>query len=436
MRVRRLSVGLIAALTIITAGLFAMASSAIAQEQVLYNFNGDSINGAAHPTAAMVFDAAGNLYGTTSDGGGNCGSFGCGTVFELSPEAGGGWTTKLLYRFPSSFLYGFYPLGGVILDPAGNLYGTTVYGGTGTNCGLVHPGTVFELSPAPTGLWTAKVLHNFGSAANCADGGNPFGSLSFDAAGNLYGTTTGGGTYGYGTVFELSPARDGSWNQKVLHSFDGEDGQGPESNLVFDSTGNLYGTTWGGGAGNYGTVFELMPGEGGNWTEKVLHNFYYGSNGYQPLAGVIFDAEGNLYSTTQLGGNASCFDGCGTVFELTPQANGSWTKTTLYKFVNGGNDGYTPQGGVIFDSAGNLYGTTEDGGTSTRCPLGCGTAFELTRASSGSWFEKVLYDFGGYKDDGQNPEAGLTLDSAGTLYGTTWGGGAIYLGGTVFELTP
>jgi uncharacterized repeat protein (TIGR03803 family) len=413
MRGKRLSIGLRAALAIFTATLFVTSTWAAAQERVLHSFN---LNGADgyYPSAGLIFDAAGNLYGTT-----RVGTDSYGTVFELTPAAGGGWTETVLHNFGYG-TDGATPYAGLIFDAAGNLYGTTQYGGT------YGVGTVFELTPAAGGGWTETVLHNFG---NGADGSTPFAGLIFDAAGNLYGTTYQGGTYLYGTVFELTPAGGGSWTEKVLHNFgNGTDGAAPYAGLIFDAAGNLYGTTYQGGTySSSGTVFELTPAAGGGWTETVLHNFNYnGTDGNYPYAGLIFDAAGNLYGTTYQGGTYFY----GTVFELTPTAGGGWTEKVLYSFNNNGADGYYPQAGLILDAAGNLYGTTSYGGT-----YSYGTVFELTPTAGGGWTEKVLHNFNYNGTDGNYPYAGLIFDAAGNLYGTTYQGGT-YGYGTVFEFTP
>src|ERR1039458_9150522 len=284
-------------------------------ETVLYSF-GNGTDGVT-PYAGLIFDAVGNLYGTTFFGG----TYRNGTVFELTPAAGGGWTEKVLHNFNDNGTGadGANPYAGLVFDGAGNLYGTTQSGGTNSGWG-----TVFELTPTAGGSWTEKVLYNFCSQANCTDGGSPEGGLIFDAAGNLYGTTVEGGTGGsWGAVFELTPAAGGGWTEQVLLTFDGTDGQYPYGGLIFDAAGNLYGTASYGGTYDYGTVFELMPSRGGGWTETVLHNFNdNGTDGYWPFAGLTFDAVGNLYGTTYGGGvYTSCtngsFLGCGTVFELT-----------------------------------------------------------------------------------------------------------------------
>jgi uncharacterized repeat protein (TIGR03803 family) len=283
---------------------------------------------------------------------------------------------------------------------------------------------------------TEKVLHTFNAALN---GGNPQSSLIADAQGNLYGTASTGGTYGGGIVFKLTPSANGAWKATILHSFQGfKDGYYPQSGLVFDKAGNLYGTTASTQAiscGPYclggGTVFELSPNSDGSWTEKVIHTFpsQGGSDGSLPQGNLIFDSAGNLYGTTEYGGRVrEC--NCGTVFELSPTPQGSWTQTILYSFTGmPGESG--PVAGVIFDSAGNLYGTTYGVGGGS-CSRVCGTAFQLSPSSTGVWTETILHQFTGYGDGG-NPSGGLIFDNAGNLYGNNSGG----LGsGVVFELSP
>ncbi|MGA8876750.1 MAG: choice-of-anchor tandem repeat GloVer-containing protein [Candidatus Korobacteraceae bacterium] len=327
-------------------------------EQVLHSFG----NGADGLTlySGLISDAAGNLYGTTYYGG----TYGYGTAFELTPAAGGGWTEQVLYSFGTD---GSDPSAGLIFDAAGNLYGTTYIGGGD------YRGTVFELTPAAGGGWTEGVLHNF----TYYDGQQPWAGPIFDAAGNLYGTTYYGGLYlacpggasDCGTVFELMPG-GGRWGETILHNFGtGGDGFSPTAGLILDAAGNLYGTTYGGGTYNQygGTVFELTPGVGG-WTETLLHSFGNGTDGEAPDGALVFDTAGNLYGTTGGGGTY----GGGTVFELTPTVGGGWTEQVLHNFGNG-VDGANPYTGLIFDAAGNLYGTTQSGGNH-----GAGTVFELT----------------------------------------------------------
>jgi uncharacterized repeat protein (TIGR03803 family) len=293
---------------------------------------------------------------------------------------------------------------------------------------------------------TEQVLYSFCSLSDCTDGLGPAGGLIFDGAGNLYGATTGGGAYGYGAVFELTPGANGAWTEAVLYSFCPNSGCGdgayPIGGLIFDAAGNLYGTTANGGTQGppcsytfgCGTVFELAPAGNGTWTERVLHAFNdNGKDGFEPAPGLIFDAHGNLYGATSRGGSGSavCSDGCGTVFKLKPNANGTWTETVLHSFcnVNGcAGDGIQPMAGLILGAGGSLYGTTYLGGAlSKHCNVGCGSVFQLTPGANDKWSEKVLHSFNG--DNGREPQAGLILDATGNLYGTT---ATI---GTVFELT-
>ncbi len=425
MRGEKFSIGLMASLAIFAVIMFVTSTWAATQEKVLYSFcsqtNCTDGNG---PSGGLISDAAGDLYGTTSSGG----SYNYGTVFELTPAGGGGWTEKVLYSFNNRD-GGGYPAAGLIFDAAGNLYGTTAGGGT------YGYGTVFEFTRslnAVGGGWTEKVLYSFNN--NGTDASNPDTSLIIDAAGNLYGTTYFGGTYDQGTVFELTPIAGGRWTEKVLHSFNdnGTDGYEPQAGLILDAAGNLYGTTTVGGPYGGGTVFELtrsINAVGGGWTEKVLHSFnpYSGTDGSYPLA-LIFDAAGDLYGTTYNGGTYNV----GNVFELT-STEGGWTEQVLFSFDFG--DGGAPEAGLIFDTAGNLYGTTAVGGDIGGCSLlGCGTAFELTPEAGGGWTEQVLHSFDNNGTDGYVPKPGLTLDAAGNLYGTTAYGGT-YDAGTVFEIT-
>jgi uncharacterized repeat protein (TIGR03803 family) len=401
MRPERFSMTLTAVLAILAVTTF-VAGQAAAQESVLYSFLGGGDGG--YPRAGLIFDQAGNLYGTSLGGGiiANC----CGTVFELTPNVGGVWTEKVLHNFTNGD-DGGYPYAGLIFDAAGNLYGTTSEGGAN------KLGTVFELTPKTGGVWTEKVLHSF---AGGKDGTDPAAGLIFDAAGNLYGTTAEGGEYRYGTAFELTPAAGGRWTEKILHNFGKDkDGNQPVAGLISDAAGNLYGTNIEGGAYGLGTVFELTPNVGGGWTEKVVHSFN-GKDGGDPAGCLIFDAAGNLYGTTN-----------STAFELTPKAGGGWAEKILHTFNPYHRDGSFPAAGLIFDAAGNLYGTTSQGGDHTDK----GTVFELTPAEGGRWTEKLLYNY-----------AGLTLDGAGNLYGTTNWGGDRYCTreqhgcGVIFEITP
>ncbi len=412
-------------------------------EKVLYNF-GSITNDGGVPLASLTRDGSGNLYGTTRFGGPNEITYGintvtAGTVFELSPGTGGTWTEKVLYNFGATSSDGALPIASLVLDSKGNLYGTTLAGGA---YGL---GTAFELSPGTGGKWTEKILYSFG--VSLADGKIPEAGLIFDSKGNLYGTTSVGGTSdttyggGYGTVFELSPGTGSTWTENVLYNFSylsQTDGYFPEANLVFDSKGNLWGTTADGGTGQDleggGTVFELVPQGGGGWTEKVIYNFGGGSpQGYLITGGVVLDSAGNVYGVAHSGGNGYGLDG--TLFELSPGTGGTWTFNVLHSFGAYGTDGINPNATLIFDAAGNLFGTTYAGGAN-----GYGTVFEMSPQTGGGWIESVVHSFNLVSTDGANPSAALILDGSGNLYGTTGYGGSHgdgntgETGGTVFEI--
>jgi uncharacterized repeat protein (TIGR03803 family) len=296
---------------------------------------------------------------------------------------------------------GASPEAGVILDAAGNLYGTTWGGGS---AGF---GTVFKLSRNPDGTWTESILHSFQGA----DGDAPRAELVFDNVGNLYGTTFSGGTVG-GVVFKLSPNADGTWTETIIHNFNGVDGAIPTGALIMDGAGNFYGTTAQGGTLGGGTVFQLTPNLDGSWSENVLYNFPIGSAGTtSPNGTLTFDSSGNLYGTTATGG----FGARGNVYKLSP-SGGYWTITSLHTF-SGDPDGAYPQTGVIFDVAGNLYGTTPNGGD-PRCD--CGTLYRLSPAGGGGWTEKVMHVFSGGPGNFNWPAAALVLDSVNNAYGSTY----------------
>jgi uncharacterized repeat protein (TIGR03803 family) len=386
----------------------------------LYSFcsSNNCIDGIA-PNGGLIFDNAGNLYGTTLGGGGlgDCTPGGCGTVFKLIPN-NGRWTEEVLYGF--NFLP---PNPGLVFDKRGNIYGTT-------NLDSNAPcGTVFELIPNNHARWTRKVLYTFTGGS---DGCGPLTGLTFDRHGNLYGTTSAGvgsgcGGYGCGTVFELT-RNDGRWTEKILYAFTGgQDGFGPSASLTIDGSGNLYGPAGGGDAMcGCGIVFELIPNNG-KWTEKVLYTFT-GKDGSGPQDNLVFDSDGNLYGTTSYGGVYKCpHTTCGTAFDLTFNGR-KWTEKVLHSF-NGKSDGAYPLE-ITLDRNGKLYGATYGGGA-----YGYGTVFELL-LNNGKWMENVLHSFNPNAYDGANPEpGGLILDTAGNVYGTTVGGGT-HNDGTVFEVKP
>lgn len=383
-------------------------------ENVLYSFTGSS-GDPKLPYAGLVFDKAGNLYGTTEFGG----TSNQGSVFEVIPNSNGQWTESVLYSFTGN-ADGGQPSGGLIFDAAGNLYGTTDFGGS-TNCAQ-GCGTTFKLSPG-SGGWKETVLYSFTGGA---DGREPASRLIFDSAGNLYGTTLLGGNVGTtcssgcGAVFELTPASGGTWKESVLYAFSGApDGAQPYDGLIFDSAGNLYGTASAGGASANGVIFKLTPTSGGTWTESVLHSFTGGYGGYggkYPYGDLIVDAAGNLYGTAYQGGAPQ---GYGVVFELLT-SRGKWTEKVIHVFGN--TPSANPVAGLVMDATGNLYGTTMLGANQTSCGGGCGTLFKLVPSSSG-WTYRVVHSFG-LGTDGFHPSGDLILDAAGNLYGTTQAGGA------------
>ncbi len=434
-------------------------------ERVIHTFRGGS-DGANPYEAALVSDASGNLYGTTANGGATtsaCGTAGCGTVFELVAPAtlGGLWHEKVLYRFQGG-ADGANPYASLRFDAAGNLYGTTYYGGTGTCMTLVPPfgcGTVFRLMPPATagGSWTESVLYSF--QGGLTDGYFPGAGVIVDRAGNLFGTTYLGVTLGI--VFQLSPPSTvgGAWTETILHNFPGYpygDGAGPNSDLIVDAKGNLYGSTGAGGnvctepgdqEGSCGTVFQLSPPatKGGAWTESVLFEF---SSTLYPV-GLAADKQGNLYGVNYYAGTGPCFGyadylgGCGEVFQLTPPAvsGGAWLKNSIYSFT-GGSDGAFPTARVILSSNGKIYGTTS--AYSLSCPAsynGCGAVFSLNppTAPGGAWTETTLHQFGG-NNDGATPWSGLLIGKYG-IFGTTYSGGTSTQCGTsgcgvAFQIVP
>jgi uncharacterized repeat protein (TIGR03803 family) len=395
-------------------------------ETVLYSFNAYPTDG-TYPSGGLLFDSTGNIYGVTEGGGQNCQSDGgCGTVYELSPSVGGGWTETILYNFCSQGPQcsdGSIPYAGLIMDKAGNLYGTTSSGGS------ADFGTVYRLSPPSSGngSWTKTVLWSFSRAPD--NGFNPeYGKLNMDAAGNLYGTTTKGGATGHGIVFELSPQPGGSYSFSILHSFSGEDGALPQYGVAIDTDGNLYGTTVFGGIGRSickvgcGVVFELSP-SGGTWQETVLYQFN-GVVGQYPISPISIDQFGDLYGTFQLGGGGSCILGsCGGVFELVPGTGNHGKEYTFY--FNGTEDQTdgNPASGVLVGSNHTVYGTVGY--------IAGGNAYQLHYGQ-----ETILYNFCSLPNcaDGSGPSFGTIIEHDGLLYGNTLQGGAHGLG-VVYSLT-
>jgi uncharacterized repeat protein (TIGR03803 family) len=364
------------------------------KEVVLHSFTCQETDGCV-PEGGVVLDSKGNLYGTTAFGGANSG----GVVFVLAPT--GEFT--ILYSFNPQSGDGYMPQAGVVRDSQGNLWGTTSQGGA-------HRfGTVFEVTASGTEPW----FYSFTSGGSLA-------GVVLDKQGNLYGATETGGSDGCGQVFKLVPSTS---TLTALYSFicNSTDGMYPSSGVVFDSQGNLYGTTRQGGAYGLGTVFKVTP----SGEETILHSFTFkGRDGFYPYGDVTLDSSGNVYGTTTYGGTI----GVGTVFEVTP----SGTESVLHSFRGGADGIYISSvgtwngSGMLMDGNGNLYGTTGSGGASD-----LGTVFKLT--SSGT--QKVLYSFTDNGKDGWSPNTSLATDNSGSFYGTTTRGGTNQ-DGTVFKVTP
>lgn len=367
--------------------------------KVIYNFTGQGSDGAT-PYGGPTLDRLGNLYGTTNLGG----TYGSGSVYRLSPN-GSSWKYTSLYSFKG------------VTDGAGPGYGTLAIGADralfGTTEGGGNFGTAFAICACPG---REIQIQRFGSGT---DGAEPMSGVVLDSAGNFYGTTLLGGANGNGAVYEAK--RSGkTWTENVIYSFTGgSDAINPVATVSLDAQGNLFGTAPAGGAFGNGAVYKLSRSTSG-WTESVLYSFQGGTDGANPVGGVIVDRAGNLYGTTFDGG----INGGGTVYELSP-SNGSWTFTVLYSFVGGYGGPYNK---LTFDTRGNLYGFTNSEGAH-----GFGEIFKLT-PSNGAWTLTALYDFPGGTDGGF-PYGSVAVDSAGNVFGTAVVGGSSNQG-VIFEITP
>jgi uncharacterized repeat protein (TIGR03803 family) len=392
MKIARISLVVLAAAFVLSVHVYALDKLT-----VLHSLNSTNGDGSG-PTGGLLMDQAGNLYGGTASG----------TIFKLTPDGSGGWTYSVLADCCTN------AIGPPVMDQAGNLYITTFFG------------DVFELSPSGSGSWTANVIFS----------GPLISPLIIDSAGNLYGQTEGGGANNNGFVLELSPNSGGGWTMTDLHDFSGPDGVGGSGaagivpGLIMDSTGDIYGATFAGGADNFGVVFRMHKTSTG-WHQVVLHSFS-GVDGINPDAPLVIDAAGNLYGTTSEGGA----NGFGVVFE-TSRSSGTWQTRVLHTFAGLNVDGAYPNAAMILDAAGNLYGITAAGGSSNECTVenanGCGTAFELSPQGT-HWKLTILHDFLS-KGDGGVP-GGVVSDASGNLYGGTLFGGRFNNAGTIFALTP
>jgi uncharacterized repeat protein (TIGR03803 family) len=364
-----------------------------------------------YPNGSLVFDSAGNLYGTTSEGGSCSLSYGCGLVFELSP-GGSGWTETILHVFSGPD--GSFPNSGVVFDSKGNLYG--IAGG-----GRYNKGVVFELTPTASG-WQEQVLYSF---AGEGGGSDPSYGVILDGAGNIYGTTSGGGSNKHGVLFQLTGS-GASWTENVLLNFNSVEGTGP-SPLAFDAAGNLYGTSSKGGSYNHGTIYELSPNGSGGWTQSTFFTFLQQyDTGSLPVYGVAFDSSGNLYGTTA-GGSPGVSYFMGELFELSTPA---WTETNLLQLMRSATTRTLREvftGPITLDALGNIYGSVNNNprGTNTGST---GFVFRIGPSGAATFaFPPQQPEFRVY------PLGGLAIDGHGNVYGATTpsSGGGI---GSVFEV--
>ena len=406
---------------LMSAAVLLFASTLFAgTEKVLFN---DAEPAGYPPSNGLIFDSAGNLYGSAFNGASQAcsnGQGGCGVIFELSRQKNGSWAYTEIYKFTGAS-DGLHPDTNLVFDAAGNLYGAT-YGSrndaSGDPTAAKSYGTVFKLSPNPSGPWNFTLLYTFTGGS----GGQEPNSIAIDASGNVYGTTPNGGSANQGFVFQLTPTTSGPWNETVIHDFTGCQDGGYPIEVAFDQKGNLYGTAWYGGAAACatpgGVVFQLTPQSGGAWQETEIYSFDAGTDGGYPQT-LAFDSAGDIYGTCDLGGKK----GEGLVFKLT-QSNGQWSETDLHSF--NGQNGFEPES-LVLGSGGVLYGTVRYNGQS-----GAGLVYELIPKTGTK--ETIVYQFTG-RSDGGNPDGGIVLDKAGNIYGGTLEGGSQQVG-VVFEVTP
>lgn len=392
--------------------LFAMivAAGAASTTKVLYSFAGDEDG--EYPSTELVVDANGNIYGSSVLGG----DFGGGTVFQVAPDG----THTVLYNFTGG-ADGGQAYGGVTLDPEGNLYGATVTGGSGScedGCGVAYKLT------NNGGVWTQQVLHAFTGGD---DGSGPGAGLSIDEQGNLYGMTPIGGSYGLGVIYQLHPRQNGSYAFRVIHTFTGgSDGSSASvGRMIFDQAGNLYGAATVGGDFGQGVVFQLRS-RGAEWKLKTLYSFKGMPDAGFPYGGLVFDDAGNLYGTSYYDGKYDF----GSVYQLSRGPGGVWKERVLYSF-HGGTDGAFSIANLVFDPAGNLYGTTSEGGDPG---CSCGVIFKLTPGGQGSWTESVEHAFTN-TPDGSFAYNGMVGDGLGNYFGATVHGGADGEG-SIYQFTP
>jgi uncharacterized repeat protein (TIGR03803 family) len=387
-----------------------VGAAAAATTTVIYSFAGD--DDGEYADTDLALDNAGNIYGTTVSGG----DFGSGTVWQLT-LSGNGWSHAVIYSFTSG-TDGGEPYKGVTVDASGNLYGTTVSGGSGScegGCGVAYKVT------NSGGTWTYSVIHAF-TGGN--DGSGPGARVTLDGQGNVYGMTPTGGAYGLGTIYQLHPRANGGYAVKVIHAFTGgADGSGGSAGKMILRNGRLYGAATAGGVNGSGTVFALTPTTRGEWEFSTLYAFKGQPDAGFPYGALIFDHSGNLYGTTYYDGA----NDVGAVYELSPSSAGAWSEKVLYSF-KGGRDGNSSISNMVSDAAGNLFGTTSEGGT------GKGTIFELIPGQNGNWSESLPHIFQG-PPDGAFPYNGMVSNGAGSFYGATVHGG-VNDEGAVYQFTP
>lgn len=393
--------------TTLLATLLATTAWAANNTKLIYSFAGGADG--EYTDTELVRDSAGNLYGTSVQGG----LYASGTVFQVTPAG----VHTVLYNFTGG-TDGGEPYKGVTVGPDGSLYGTTVTGGGGScegGCGVV-----FKVTNA-AGTWTQTVVHAFLGS----DGSGPGSPVAFDRHGNMYGTTpTGGTTYGLGVVYQLEPNSTG-WSFHVIHEFTGgADGAGGSaSRPLLDTAGRLYGVCTTGGANGLGIVYTLGRPRG-QWEFTTIYAFKDSPDGGEPYGGLVFDRFGNLYGSTYYAGT----NDAGIVYELT-HAQGTWTEQVLYSFT-GGADGGSPISSLVMDAAGNLYGTTSAGGSAS---CGCGVIFKVSHGATG-WTESVAYSFLGVPKPGFAYN-GMVADGKGSFYGATVHGGTGN-DGAIYKFTP
>ena len=387
-----------------------LATATAATTNVIFSFEEGE---GEYADTDLETDSAGNIYGTTVLGG----DFGGGTVFQLSPTANG-WVHTVLYSFTGG-ADGGEPYKGVTIDREGNLYGTAVTGGSGScegGCGVAYKLT------NSGGAWTQTVIHAFTGGD---DGSGPGARLTVDQSGNVYGMAPTGGAFGSGTIYKIHQVHGGAWTLRVIHAFTGgaDGGTGSAGRMILRN-GHLYGAATTGGTYGSGVVFELTPRGVGEWDFRTLYSFRGQPDGVFPYGALLFDASGNIYGTTYYGGT----NGIGAVYKLSRRPLGEWNENVLYSFQDDGADGNSPISNLVFDGAGNLYGTTSEGG------LGSGTIFKLSPLPGGQWTETVVHPFQG-PPDGAFSYNGMVVDRFGNFYGATVHGGDND-DGSIYKFTP